>query len=82
MQDPDRTAIVAETLEFNGIGSSHPDGSIISYEWDFGDRTLGSGEIVTRTYAALGSFTVILIVIDSDGATATDTAVVTVLTVS
>lgn len=79
---PDRTAIVAETLEFDGTGSSHPDGSIISYEWDFGDGTSGSGEIVTHTYAALGSFTVILTVTDSDGATATDTAVVTVLTVS
>ena len=30
-------------VDFNASGSYDPDGSIVSYDWDFGDGTTGSG---------------------------------------
>jgi PKD repeat protein len=50
-------------------GSSDPDGSIVSYAWDFGDGTQGSGVDATHTYAEAGSYTITLTVTDNDGAT-------------
>jgi len=34
---------VGQSIQFIGTGSSDPDGSIASYEWDFGDGAQGSG---------------------------------------
>ncbi|MCF7891059.1 PKD domain-containing protein [Candidatus Bipolaricaulota bacterium] len=49
--------------------SSDPDGSIISYDWDFDDGSNGSGEIATHTYDSAGNYTAELTVTDNDGAT-------------
>jgi len=75
---PDANAIVTEPLAFDANGSSDPDGSIVNYAWDFGDGTSATGPSATHAYSSPGSFTVTLTVTDDDGATATDTAVVTV----
>ncbi len=56
---------------FDASGSSDPDGSIASYEWDFGDGNTDTGETVTHTYAEAGTYTVTLTVTDDDGATDT-----------
>ena len=62
----------------DAAGSSDPDGSIVSYEWAFGDGQTGGGEAASRTYAAAGTYTVTLTVTDDRGGTATTTRTVTV----
>jgi parallel beta-helix repeat protein len=63
-----------ESIQFHGSGSSDPDGTIVSYEWDFGDGETGSGINPIHSYNNGGIYTVTLTVTDNDGATATDTA--------
>ena len=77
---PDQTVIVGETVTFNGSGSYDPAGTIVSYDWDFGDGTVGSGQIITHEYASVGVYTSTLTVTDDDGATGADAATVTVQT--
>lgn len=62
---------------FNAGGSSDPDGTIASYAWTFGDGTNGSGVTPSRTYAAVGTYTVTLTITDNRGATSTQTRSVT-----
>ena len=59
------------TLEcdFDGTGSSDPDGTIVAYNWDFGDGTTGTGAAPTRTYDEAGDYTVTLTVTDNHGGT-------------
>lgn len=52
---------------FNGTGSSDFDGSVASYEWDFGDGNTGTGATPGHTFAASGAYTVTLTVRDNDG---------------
>ena len=64
---------------FDAGGSSDPDGTIASYNWQFGDGSTGTGATATHTYAAAGSYSVVLTVTDDKGAggTATRTVAVT-----
>jgi PKD repeat protein len=64
------------TCEFDGGGSSDPDGSISSYSWSFG----GSEVTATHTFGNAGTFDVALTVIDNRGKNATQTKSVTVTT--
>ncbi len=41
--------------------------SLVSYAWDFGDGTKGSGKVATHTYAAKGEYLVQLTVKDTQG---------------
>ncbi|MFH1723998.1 MAG: PKD domain-containing protein [Elusimicrobiota bacterium] len=75
---PDQTALVGESVHFDGSGSSDPDGSIVSYEWDFGDGSENAaGANVSHPYSQAGIFTVTLTVTDDQGDTGTDTALAT-----
>jgi PKD repeat protein len=47
--------------------------SIVSYRWTFGDGTTGSGQTVSHTYTASGTYVVQLTVTDDSGATTTST---------
>jgi PKD repeat protein len=78
---PDHTVWVGEVVQFDGSGSYDPDGTIVSYEWDFGDGTSVTltNPFTSHTYVAIGTYTVILTVTDNDGATAADTCLVTVI---
>jgi LysM repeat protein len=58
---------VGETLSFSGANSTDPDGRIVSYAWNFGDGTTGSGVNVTHSYKAAGSYKVTLTVTDDGG---------------
>jgi parallel beta-helix repeat protein len=73
----DQTVNVGETVSFDAGGSTDNVG-IVSYEWDFGDETSGTGKTVTHEYANAGTYTVTLTVEDAAGNQATDTVVVTV----
>ena len=63
---------------FNATGSGDTDGTIVSYAWDFGDTTTGTGATVQHTYATGGTYTVTLTVTDDQGATAVASHPVTV----
>lgn len=58
-------------VTFDASNSSNPDGSIVSYEWDFGDGSTGSGKKITHTFDSHIDVTVELTVTDNDGATST-----------
>ena len=58
---------VGVPITFDGTDSSDPDGDpIVSYEWNFGDGSTGSGATPTHTYSEAGSFLVSLVVNDGE----------------
>ncbi|HMO16916.1 MAG TPA: PKD domain-containing protein [Oligoflexia bacterium] len=65
------------TVQFSGAGSSDPDGSIVSYGWNFGDGTSSSGINVSRTFSA-GSYQVSLTVVDDKGLSSSATVQINV----
>jgi len=73
------TVFTGESITFNASSSYDPDGSIVSYYWDFGDGTNTTGVVVGHSYVDDGNYTVTLTVIDDDGATASTSANKTVL---
>ena len=78
------TAAIAEGSEasFSAAGSIDPNGSIVSYAWDFGDGSAGSGATATHVYAQDGVYTARVVVTDNDGLTDTATVTVTVTNVA
>jgi len=66
------------TCDFDASASYDPDGSIVSYAWNFGDESTGGVETTSHTYAAEGIYTVLLTVTDDGGATDADSKQVTV----
>ncbi len=59
--------IIDQTITFDASISRDIDGTISTYNWDFGDGTMTSGVTVDHSYSAAGTFTVTLIVTDNDG---------------
>ena len=70
--------VVNQNVTFNST-STDSDGWIVSWDWDFGDGTFGTGEIVTHTYVSEGTYNVNLTVTDNDGLTDTALQAITVL---
>lgn len=69
------------TVQFNGSGSSDPEGTPLSYAWDLdNDGAFDDGNAVTasRTFNTPGNFTVRLQVTDAGSATGTDSEVISV----
>lgn len=72
------TGVAGSPVSLDGSGSSDPDGTIVSYAWDFGDGGTGSGVAPTHTYSVDGSFSVTLTVTDNTGLEASDTTSATI----
>ncbi len=71
-------ALVGDTITFDGSGSFDPDSDpIVSYAWNFGDGTSGSGAVVNKSYSSAGTYTVTLTVSDGS-ATGSDSLTATV----
>ncbi len=69
-----------QTFEVDGSGSYDEDGTIISYQWDFGDGSDDAqGDIVQHVYDEAGEYTITLTV--TDDRKATNRAEVTMLVV-
>jgi PKD repeat protein len=73
------TVYTGELVKFNASNSYDPDGSIVSYFWNYGDDSNATGQIVNHGYADDGNYTLVLTVTDDDNATDSTTAVKTVL---
>ncbi|UCC79001.1 MAG: PKD domain-containing protein, partial [Candidatus Zixiibacteriota bacterium] len=72
--DPDiQTINVGVAANFDGSNSYDTDGgTIVSYDWDFGDSYTGSGVSPSHTYSAEGTYDVCLTVTDNDGKSRSD----------
>ncbi len=66
-------------VQFDGTGSTDPDGDALTYDWDFGDATAHATTAKpSHSYAANGAYTARLTVADGRGHTASTTLPVTV----
>jgi len=75
---PDQTENAGISVTFDGSGSSDNIG-VVSYQWDFGDGSVGSGITVNHIYFEPSTYTVTLTVTDGAGLTGNDTLEVTIL---
>ena len=63
-------------VAFDATASSDADGSVVSYDWTFGDGSSATGATASHTYASIGTFTATLFVTDDDGAISSTTRTV------
>ena len=63
---PVAAANEGSAVNFDGRGSSDPDGDSLTYAWDFGDGSVGTGATVSHTYADNGTYAVVLTVSDGN----------------
>ena len=61
---PDQTAPQDAPVSFDGTTSSDADGDSLTFAWDFGDGTTGTGPTPTHVYADPGLYTATLTVDD------------------
>lgn len=61
------TGAPGEKINFNGAKSFDADGKIVSYNWDFGDGTTGTGITTSHIYNKPGKYPVTLKVTDDYG---------------
>lgn len=82
---PDQDVAQDDNAQFDGGGSEDSDGTIATYEWDFGDGTdpVASAQAsITHVYGRPGTFTARLIVTDDAGLSSEDTVLVNVANVA
>ncbi len=73
------TGNVNVPINFDGSGSYDSDGgNLVSYEWDFGDGSTGSGMTIQHTYTVAGTYPVSLTVVDAEGLSNTNSTIATI----
>lgn len=65
-------------VSFSGAGSTDPDGSIVAYDWQFGDGATASGVNSSHSYSQPGSYSAQLRVTDNSGLSASSAVTITV----
>ena len=70
---------VNEPIAFDGTGSLDPDNDPLTFHWEFGDGSTGSGICPSHTYPAPGTYTVTLTVFDGRGGESSDSTTVDVV---
>jgi Tfp pilus assembly protein PilV len=65
-------------VNFSGTNSSDADGDTLSYVWNFGDGSSGSGPTISHNYTAVGSYTATLTVMDGRGGVGVSSVTITV----
>ena len=70
------------SASFDSAGSLDPNGTIVSYSWNFGDGAAADGPTATHTYLQDGSYTVTLTLTDDDGLASQTTFAVAVSNVA
>jgi hypothetical protein len=81
----DVDGFVGTPVSLSASGSSDPGNDLVSYAWDLdndGQYDDASGVNATFTAAANGTYIVSVLVTDADGATSTDSATITLSTIS
>ncbi len=71
-------AVVGTAITFDSTGSSDPDGTIVAFDWNFGDGNTATGAAPAHAYLSDGAFTVELTVTDNGGATHTASTTATI----
>ncbi|MCG2620554.1 PKD domain-containing protein [Arthrobacter sp. I2-34] len=70
--------VTGRSIRLDASGSSSPTGTVTGYAWDFGDGRTAEGRTASHTFAADGTYTVTLVVTDSNGGTGRFTEQITV----
>ena len=68
----DSPTVLGQATTFTATVSS---GSGVSYNWNFGDQTSGSGAVITHTYAAPGNYTAVVTATNQLGSVTASTSV-------
>ena len=76
-----RVIDLGDQVQFDASESSDEDGTISSYNWDFGDGETGTGKNVIHRYQNPGDYIVALSVTDNDGAVGNNDIKLTYITV-
>ncbi len=61
------TGKVGIPVIFDASRSYDPDGDLLTYEWNFGDGSIGHGAKQSHTYDKEGTYTVKITITDSEG---------------
>ncbi len=69
---------VGTPVSFSSAGSSDPDGDPITYLWDFGDGSTSTQANPSHPYNSPNTYTVTLMITDSEGASGMDTTTATI----
>ncbi len=73
---PDLFARRFESVQFDASGSYDPEGGVLTYSWNFGDGSSGTGATPTHAYTVSGNYHATLTVCDPNGACDEDSLVV------